>query len=491
MYENILKLASCRMVASFLPLRRRRSRWPMRTATGLNCATLLPGRAGLATMAPAGTSTTRFMRSTVPAIFAAKWLSNAKSRGRLARLHRQRPLLPSCDLHRRTGGWRPQSPNGTGTTLLFNTGTGTDRRNLRSAHRHRADPGSARLHHQENRLRRGAGGHAASAMERVSRSRHRREYGVASNSFSATLAIAAPASPPNIRLFSPMAQALTAKARSSTPLAKIFGDYATVADMGTFIATRAERHPTDLAKLCGARLVVAQETQRGRHWDETKIKALTGGDRMTARFMRQDFFDFVPTFKLFIAGNHKPRLSSVDEAMRDACCSCRLPSRSRPRSGTQSCREAGGGMAGDPALVHRRLPRWQRVGLAPPAMCGTQPTPISRTMTPCSNGSMTAPGRRVKPSLPACRAVLFLEAWCEERNFKPGSAMALSGMLADRGYEKRREWHRPAGLRPRRRQEAMNRDRAGDRSDRYSGYPRYACARETPIMEKPVGPVTR
>ena len=99
-------------------------------------------------------------------------------------------------------------------------------------------------------------------------------------------------------------------------IVRIFGDYAAVADMGTFIASNAERHPTDLAKLRGARLVVAQETQKGRHWDETKIKALTGGDKLTARFMRQDFFDFVPTFKLFIAGNHKPRLGSVDEAMR-------------------------------------------------------------------------------------------------------------------------------------------------------------------------------
>ena len=99
-------------------------------------------------------------------------------------------------------------------------------------------------------------------------------------------------------------------------IAKIFGDYATVADMSTFIASNNERHPTDLAKLVGARLVVAQETQKGRRWDETKIKALTGGDKITARFMRQDFFDFVPTFKLFICGNHKPRLSSVDEAIR-------------------------------------------------------------------------------------------------------------------------------------------------------------------------------
>ena len=78
-------------------------------------------------------------------------------------------------------------------------------------------------------------------------------------------------------------------------IARIFGDYATVADMSTFISSNVEHHPTDLAKLRGARLVVAQETQKGRRWDETKIKALTGGDKITARFMRQDFFDFVPT----------------------------------------------------------------------------------------------------------------------------------------------------------------------------------------------------
>ena len=96
----------------------------------------------------------------------------------------------------------------------------------------------------------------------------------------------------------------------------ILGTYATVADTSTFLATKSERHPTDLAKLHGARLVVAIETQKGRRWDETKIKAITGGDKITARFMRQDFFDFTPKFKLMICGNHKPQLTSVDEAMR-------------------------------------------------------------------------------------------------------------------------------------------------------------------------------
>ncbi len=79
----------------------------------------------------------------------------------------------------------------------------------------------------------------------------------------------------------------------------------------------ADRHPTDLAVLLrGARLVTAQETEEGRRWAESKIKALTGGDPITARFMRQDFFTFMPQFKLFIAGNHKPGLRNVDEAIR-------------------------------------------------------------------------------------------------------------------------------------------------------------------------------
>ena len=99
-------------------------------------------------------------------------------------------------------------------------------------------------------------------------------------------------------------------------IAWIFNDYATVADMGTFIASKSERHPTDIAKLHGARLVTAQETQQGRQWDEAKIKAMTGGDRLTGRFMRQDFFDFDPAFKLFVAGNHMPTIENVDQAMR-------------------------------------------------------------------------------------------------------------------------------------------------------------------------------
>jgi P4 family phage/plasmid primase-like protien len=99
-------------------------------------------------------------------------------------------------------------------------------------------------------------------------------------------------------------------------LCAILGDYSAVAPMETFTAAQGERHPTDLAMLRGARLVASQETESGRRWAEAKIKAMTGGDPITARFMRQDFFTYDPAFKLLIAGNHKPSLGGVNEAIR-------------------------------------------------------------------------------------------------------------------------------------------------------------------------------
>ena len=82
------------------------------------------------------------------------------------------------------------------------------------------------------------------------------------------------------------------------------------------MATHGDRHPTDMAGLRGARIVTSIETEQGSRWAESKLKALTGGDKITARFMRQDFFEFMPQFKLLIVGNHKPSIRNVDEAMR-------------------------------------------------------------------------------------------------------------------------------------------------------------------------------
>jgi len=224
-------------------------------------------------------------------------------------------------------------------------------------------------------------------------------------------------------------------------IAATFGDYATIADMNTFIATNNERHPTDLAKLRGARLVVAQETQKGRRWDETKIKALTGGDKITARFMRQDFFDFAPTFKLFIAGNHKPRLHTIDEAMRRRLLlvpfTVQIPPGER-----------------DPHLLHKLEAErpailrwcidgcleWQRIGLAPPTIVQdateayfADQDVLQQWLDECTYDAGPLAFTRTSDLFASWKS------WNEERNLKPGSATGLSEALMDHGYEKTRE----------------------------------------------------
>ena len=88
----------------------------------------------------------------------------------------------------------------------------------------------------------------------------------------------------------------------------------------TFAAVRGDRHTTDLAMLRGARLVTASETREGRAWDEVRIKNLTGGDPITARYMRQDNFTYLPTFKITVVGNYAPVLRNVGDAERRRFC---------------------------------------------------------------------------------------------------------------------------------------------------------------------------
>lgn len=97
---------------------------------------------------------------------------------------------------------------------------------------------------------------------------------------------------------------------------RIMGEYGHQAPMEVFMASSGDRHPTELASLDGKRLVVASETEEGRHFAEARIKMLTGGDPITARRMRQDFFTFIPQFKLMLASNHQPNLRDVGDAMR-------------------------------------------------------------------------------------------------------------------------------------------------------------------------------
>jgi putative DNA primase/helicase len=150
-------------------------------------------------------------------------------------------------------------------------------------------------------------------------------------------------------------------------LATILGDYAANAPMDAFMETRADRHPTDLAGLRGARLVSSIETEQGRRWNESKVKAITGGDKISARFMRQDFFEYAPQFKLVTAGNHKPSIRNVDEAMKRRLhlipFTVTIPLERRDGRLTEKLLKERDGIL---AWAVEGCSLWQRQGLKPP-----------------------------------------------------------------------------------------------------------------------------
>jgi putative DNA primase/helicase len=93
------------------------------------------------------------------------------------------------------------------------------------------------------------------------------------------------------------------------------GEYGDAADPDLLTARTFEAHPTGVADLFGLRLAILHETNRGRHLAEGTVKRLTGGDRVKARRMREDFWSFDPSHTLVILTNHKPRVGGTDEAI--------------------------------------------------------------------------------------------------------------------------------------------------------------------------------
>jgi putative DNA primase/helicase len=223
-------------------------------------------------------------------------------------------------------------------------------------------------------------------------------------------------------------------------IAEMFGDYATVADTATFLAAATERHPTDVAKLHGYRRVIAHETEKGRRWDEAKIKTLTGGDKLTARFMRCDYFEFVPKFKLWIVGNHKPRLDNVDQAMRRRMLlvpfTVQIPPEERDPNLTEKLK------AEWPAIMRWCVDgclEWQRNGLAPPKIVADatndyfddQDT-VKEWLEDCTkDGGPFA-------FTPTSALYASWKAWCDLRGFQPGGSNTFAEALMDRGFTRKR-----------------------------------------------------
>jgi P4 family phage/plasmid primase-like protien len=100
-------------------------------------------------------------------------------------------------------------------------------------------------------------------------------------------------------------------------ISEIAGDFAVRTPTETLMIKHNDGVPNDVARLRGARFAFASEAEEDKRLAEARIKDLTGGDRLTARFMREEWFDFEPTFKIWLATNHRPVVRGTDQAIWD------------------------------------------------------------------------------------------------------------------------------------------------------------------------------
>lgn len=147
----------------------------------------------------------------------------------------------------------------------------------------------------------------------------------------------------------------------------LLGDYATTTRPETFLAKRGDGIPNDVAALAGARFVVSLESEQGQRLAEALVKGITGGDKLSARFLHREFFTFAPQLKFFIGTNHKPTIKGTDHALwrRVRCIlfAVVIPDHEQDKHLSEKLRAEFSGILN--WLVQGCL-AWQRDGLGPP-----------------------------------------------------------------------------------------------------------------------------
>ena len=223
-------------------------------------------------------------------------------------------------------------------------------------------------------------------------------------------------------------------------LVGIWHDYATTIGSEMLMVSNSDRHPTEIARLRGTRLAVADEIEIGRTWAESKIKSMTGGDRLQGRFMRQDFFEFEPQFKLVIAGNHKPSLRGVDEAIRRRLhlipFTVTIPPEERDKTLPDMLR------AEWPAILRWAVDgclEWQRDGLNPPAsvLGATADYLASEDTFELWREACTSPDVNAWES--SADLWSSWKRWAEHSGEFVGTQKAFGGRLEERGFKPHRQ----------------------------------------------------
>ncbi len=149
----------------------------------------------------------------------------------------------------------------------------------------------------------------------------------------------------------------------------ILGDYAKSAAPDLLLQKRSESHPTGVADLMGTRFVSSVEVDDGRKMNEAQVKRLTGRDTVKARFMKQDFFDFSPSHKLFMAVNHRPEIQGMDKGIwrriRLIPFEVEIPEEQQDQKLLDKLTEEASGIL---AWAVRGCLQWQQLGLGMPAV---------------------------------------------------------------------------------------------------------------------------
>ncbi len=219
-------------------------------------------------------------------------------------------------------------------------------------------------------------------------------------------------------------------------------DYAGQAAPDLLVMSR-DRHPTELADLRGKRLIASIEVDDGRRMAEGLVKQLTGGDFVKARRMREDFFQFEPTAKLFLVTNHKPEVRGTDHAIwrriRLLPFEVTIPAKERDKKLQAKLQAEAAGIL---AWLVRGCLAWQREGLEPPqkVMAATQEYQAENDTIGAFLEECTAKheGARVKAN------TLFqaYEAWCDQWGEKARlNGKRFGQAIAERGFVKERDMY--------------------------------------------------
>jgi putative DNA primase/helicase len=225
-------------------------------------------------------------------------------------------------------------------------------------------------------------------------------------------------------------------------LLELLGEYACKTPSETLLARRDGGIPNDVARLRGARFVSSVEMEEGRRLAESRIKELTGGDTVTARFMRAEFFDFRPVCKIWMATNHKPLVRGTDLAiwrrLRLIPFTITIPEAERDINFLEKLRAE---LPGILAWAVRGCLEWQRDGLNPPdaVLLATESYREDQDVlgTFLDDRCLLGPGYQVLSG----ELYRAYAAWCDQNAEKPMSRRELAGRLGERGCQKDRKGH--------------------------------------------------